>query len=130
MRWMLLAVLLSIAVGANATTGNTLLNHCKTGEGRGLESAIPFGTCLGFAGAAMEAMIANGRDGRSREKVDADAGARRGYLSGREACFPAKTTLGEARNAVKRFLENHPDRLGEAAVDLAAEALAGAFPCE
>ena len=130
MRWMLLAVLLSIAVSANATTGNTLLNHCKTGEGRGLESAIPFGTCLGFAGAAMEAMIANGRDGRSREKVDADAGARRGYLSGREACFPATTTPGEARNAVKRFLENHPDTLGEAAVDLAAEALAGAFPCE
>ena len=135
-RRMLLAALLSMAAGAdaNAVTGNTLLNHCKTGEGAGLESAIPFGTCLGFSSAVMEAMIANGRrggrNGRAEGRTDADGGARRGYLGDREACFPEGTGPGEARDAAKRFLEAHPDRLGEAAADLVAEALAGAFPCE
>ena len=126
-RRMLLAALLSVAAAADgrAVTGNTLLNHCKTGEGTGLESAIPFGTCLGFSSAVMESMIANGRvEGR------AAAGARRGHLGSREACFPAGTGPGAARDAAKRFLEAHPDRLGEAAADLVAEALAGAFPCE
>lgn len=127
-RRMLLAALLSVAAGADghAVTGNTLLNHCKTGEGTGLESAIPFGTCLGFSSAVMESMIANGRvEGRT-----AAVGARRGHLGGRAACFPAGTGPGAVRNAAKRFLEAHPDRLDEAAADLVAEALAGAFPCE
>ena len=127
-RRMLLAALLSVAAAdGRAVTGNTLLNHCKTGEGTGLESAIPFGTCLGFSSAVMESMIANGRyEGRT----GAAAGARRGHLGGRAACFPAGTGPGAARDAAKRFLEAHPDRLGEAAADLVAEALAGAFPCE
>ena len=127
-RRMLLAALLSVAAAADgrAVTGNTLLNHCETGEGTGLESAIPFGTCLGFSSALMEAMIANGR----REGRTAAAGARRGHLGGREACFPEGTGPGAARDAAKRFLEAHPGRLGEAAADLVAEALAGAFPCE
>lgn len=128
-RRMLLAALLSMAAAADgrAVTGNTLLNHCKTGEGTGLESAIPFGTCLGFSSAVMESMIANGRvEGGTGGAV----GARRGHLGGRAACFPAGTGPGAARDAAKRFLEAHPDRLGEAAADLVAEALAGAFPCE
>ena len=127
-RRVLLAALLSVAAAdGRAVTGNTLLNHCKTGEGTGLESAIPFGTCLGFSSAVMESMIANGRvEGRA----GGAAGARRGHLGGREACFPAGTGPGAARDAAKRFLEAHPDRLGEAAADLVAEALAGAFPCE
>lgn len=126
-RRMLLAALLSMAAAdGRAVTGNTLLNHCKTGEGAGLESAIPFGTCLGFSSAVMESMIANGRV----EGGTGAAGARRGHLGGREACFPEGTGPGAARDAAKRFLEAHPDRLGEAAADLVAEALAGAFPCE
>lgn len=135
-RRMLLAALLSMAAGAdaNAVTGNTLLNHCEAGEGKGLESAIPFGTCLGFSSAVMEAMISNGRrggrNGRVEGRAGADGGARRGHLGGREACFPEGTAPGEARDAAKRFLGAHPDRLGEAAADLVAEALAGAFPCE
>ena len=131
---MLLAALLSMAAGADATpvTGDTLLNHCETGEGTGLESAIPFGTCLGFSSAMMEAMIANGRSGGRNGRVEgrADGGARRGYLAGRDACFPEGTDPGDARDAAKRFLEAHPERLDEAAADLVAEALAGAFPCE
>ncbi len=135
-RRMLLAALLSMAAGAdaNAVTGNTLLNHCEAGEGAGLESAIPFGTCLGFSSAVMEAMIANERrgerNGRVGGRAGADGGARRGYLGGREACFPEGTDPGEARDAAKRFLEAHPDRLDEPAAELVAEALAGAFPCE
>ncbi len=137
-RRMLLAALLSVAAGAdanaNAVTGNTLLNHCETGEGTGLEAAIPFGTCLGFSSAVMEVMISNGRrggrNGRVEGRAGVDGGARRGRLGGREACFPEGTAPGEARDAAKRFLEAHPDRLSEAAADLVAEALAGAFPCE
>lgn len=130
-RRMLLAALLSaplpMTAGADggAVTGSTLLNHCETGEGTGLESAIPFGTCLGFSSAVMEAMIANGRaEGRT------GGGARRGHLGDHAACFPEGAGPGAARDAAKRFLEAHPDRLGEAAADLVAEALAGAFPCE
>lgn len=131
MRWILITGMLLIAASANAntTTGNKLLNHCNTGEGTGLSSAIPFGTCLGFSSAVMEAMIANGRDERLGGKVDSDADIQRGYMSGWEACFPARTSPGDVRNAAQKFLSAHPGRLESEAVDLVAEALAGAYPC-
>ena len=129
MRWILTVGLMLIATGANATSGNKLLNHCKTGEGAGISSAIPFGTCLGFAAAVMEAMIANSRDKRLKPKAMADTTFRQGYMSSWEACFPAKAEPGDARNAAKGFLTAHPDKLDGDAVDLVAEAFAGAFPC-
>ena len=135
MRWilgaglMLAASLMLIATSAIATPGSKLLNHCQTGEGSGASSAIPFGTCLGFSSAIMEAMIANGRDERLKQKAMADKTLRRGYLSGWEACFPEKMNPGDVRNAAKIFLTEHPGKLAEEAVDLVAEALAGAYPC-
>ena len=129
MRWILVVGLMLMATGANATSGSKLLNHCKTGAGAGISSAIPFGTCLGFASAVMEAMIANGRDERLKPKAMAEETLQRGYLSGWEACFPAKVEPGDARNAATSFLTNQPDKLAGEAVDLVAEALAGAYPC-
>ena len=69
MRWMLVMSLMLMATGANATSGSKPLNHCKTGAGAGISSAIPFGTCLGFASAVMEAMLANSRDERLKPKA-------------------------------------------------------------
>ena len=129
MRWILTVGLIIMATGANATSGNKLLNHCKTGEGDGISSAIPFGTCLGFAAAVMEAMISNGRDDRLKPRATVDTTLRHGYMSSWEACFPAKVEPGDARNAAKSFLTDHPDKLAGHAVDLVAEALAGVYPC-
>ena len=130
MRWTIAAGLILIAVNAHATPGHKLLNHCKSGEGRGLESAIPFGTCLGFASAVMEAMIANGRDERLKVGSSSDAGVEHGYMSGHNACFPVGTNPGDVRSAAKEFLNINPDKLDDKAVDLVAEALAGAYPCK
>lgn len=135
MRWilgmglMLAASMMLIATNATASPGSKLLNHCQTGDRSGVSSAIPFGTCLGYSSAVMEAMIANGRDERLKPKAMTDKTLRRGYLSGWEACFPEKMEPSDARNAARSFLVDHPDRLAEEAVDLVAEALASAYPC-
>ena len=130
MRWTIAAGLILIAVNAHATPGHKLLNHCKSGEGRGLESAIPFGTCLGFASAVMEAMIANGRDERFKTRTASDPPLKQGYMSGYRACFPAETNPGDVRNAAKQFLSENPKKLKGRAVDLVAEALAASYPCK
>ena len=129
MRWMLVATLLLIPVSANALTGSTLLNHCKSGAGAGVSSAIPFGTCLGIVIGVMESMIANGQDDRFKSQAASADNLTVGYLAGWKACFPAKLNPGEARNAARKFLEKHPDKLEGMAVNAVAEALAGAYPC-
>ena len=129
MRWILAVGLMMIATGANATSGSKFLNHCKTGAGVGISSAIPFGTGLGFVSAVMEAMIANGRDERLKPKAMADKTSQRGYLSGWESCFLLKVEPGDARNVATSLLTDRPCKLAGEAVDLVAEALAGAYPC-
>lgn len=129
-RWTIVAGLMIFASIVHATPGHKLLNHCKSGEGTGLESAIPFGTCLGFTSAVMEAMIANGRDERFKTRTASDPPLKQGYMSGYRACFPAETNPGDVRNAAKQFLSENPKKLKGRAVDLVAEALAASYPCK
>lgn len=130
MRWVLTLGFLLIAMTASATTGGKLNNHCKTGEGTALSSSIPFGTCLGYSTAVMEAMIANGQQGMPASHASSDNKLRRGHLGVWNACFPVKVNPGDARDVAKNFINAYPRRHNEDAVLLVAEALAKAFPCQ
>ncbi len=45
-------------------------------------------------------------------------------------CIPNGVTLGQVTKIVKKYLNNHPERLNEQAVELIAAALNEAFPCK
>jgi Rap1a immunity proteins len=46
------------------------------------------------------------------------------------ACAPAQGSVLESAKTLLRYLDNHPDRLSEAGITLAIEALRDAWPCE
>jgi hypothetical protein len=87
-------------------TGNDLWSHCS-GKGD-----AHFGLCAGFVVGIADAM----------SNVTG--------ILGRRACIPLPVSRGQAIDVVKQFLEQHPEKRHETAVSLAAEALAGAFPCK
>ena len=46
------------------------------------------------------------------------------------ACAPAQGSVLESAKALLRYLDKNPDRLSEAGITLAIEALRDAWPCE
>lgn len=53
-----------------------------------------------------------------------------GYASGSEICLPDDGTMGQYTLVVKRYLQDHPERLHLSAGRLLYDALRGAFPCK
>ena len=87
-------------------TGNELWSLCSG------KSDYASGVCIGFvAGVADTLAVGTGILGLGR------------------ACFPEQVTEGQARDVVKRYLEQHPERRHYTAANLVAEALVEAFPC-
>ena len=46
------------------------------------------------------------------------------------ACIPDALTVGEVRNIVVRYMEEHPEELHYASIALVNNALEEAFPCK
>ncbi len=92
------------AQGKTAATGNQMMGLCHSAE------AFGQGLCVGFAMAV--AGLA------SWLPYDAPA-----------ACFMETVTLGQLRDIMVKYLDDHPEELHYSATSLAAKAFAKAFPC-
>jgi Ssp1 endopeptidase immunity protein Rap1a len=92
--------------GAGFFTGNDLWSHCPD------KSAFSSGICLGFVAGIADVMGTGSA------------------ILGSKACIPEHGTAAQARDVVKRFLEQHPERRLYFATGLVADALADAFPCK
>jgi hypothetical protein len=86
-------------------TGNNLLSLCTS------NGVLETGVCRGFVGGIADAMALD-------------------PILGNRACIPVPVTLGQARDVVIRFLEQHPEARHYSAASIVALALAAAFPCK
>jgi Rap1a immunity proteins len=86
-------------------SGNDLWSLCSGNSG------IQSGLCMGYVRGIADAMMVQPPG-----------------VAGRRACFPEQVTAEQARDVVKRYLEQHPEVRHYSAASLAAEALAEAFP--
>jgi hypothetical protein len=87
------------------SSGNDLWTYC-TG------TTFQQGMCLGLVMGIADAMTAPGG------------------IFGRRACFSSEATAGQARDVVKRYLEQQPEQRHYPAVYLVVHALSEAFPCK
>lgn len=107
--------LLSLLIGTSANAGvkgdydNELLRDC-THPSPGTFTA---GLCLGYLKGVAEMS-------RLREKLPKLP----------PVCVPDAVTVGQVRNIVVRYLEEHPEELHYSSIILVTNALDEAFPCE
>lgn len=99
------ALFVLLALGqANAETGNSLLDDCKS------EGSFRSGVCSGFVVGVAQVVGASDVDGV-------------------QACFPEGVTKGQLRKVVVAYLEANPGLLHYDAATLVIVALVGKFPC-
>ncbi len=109
---LVLALMLLAAGGVRAQDatgpyyrGQQLHRHCVS------DDTIAQGICYGYIVAVADAAIAGL------------------VIEGKRACIPGDASTSRLRNAVKAYLESHPEERGRTGVALVAAALAQAFPC-
>jgi Rap1a immunity proteins len=101
---------------ANATSGEELLQKCKT------ESAnYGSGFCHGFIAAVLDTLTMwEASDSYEKRTHDKDV----------RFCLPAEVTNGQIVLVFVKYLEDHPEKLHMPANLLLVEALRKAFPCK
>ena len=109
----LLAVML-VAGPVFALTGNELLDRCRHWDsGEPGEDVAGAGFCLGYTEAVSNVMFDHN-------------------VHGFQACLPGEATgitVGQLRDIIVRYLEEHPADRHHLASSVAAKALSDAFPC-
>src|SRR4051812_48053144 len=89
--------------------GNGLLEHCESNEARLRE------ICLGYITGVSDAITTSSDQGLTFLRV--------------RACIPPAATAGQTRDVILRSIRAHPETRHFNAADLAARALAEAWPC-
>ena len=112
-RRMLLAVVLvgvtwSGPAMAYFVDGNALHKVCQYPN----VEFFPYGDCLGYTSGVSDVMTGGN------------------IVDGLRACIGTNVSRGQAKDVVKRWLENHPQYRHLPARSLVAAALAEAFPCK
>ena len=87
------------------TSGTDLWNECNN-----VQDQFSTGACLGYVVAAAE--IADG-----------------GYLKGYRTCIPKDTSKGKLEDAVRRYLDKHPEQKRYIGYQVVVTSLVEAFPC-
>jgi hypothetical protein len=111
----LVAVVLSLvqlpAYGADIETGNGLVQACKEGDSKNLKGTLSLGVCVGYIVAIAHASNCGNN------------------IYGYSSKVPDKAEYGQLVKIVRKWLDNHPEKLHLAASSLVAAALKDAFPC-
>ena len=116
----LFLVLISGSTGAQSLspeTGNTLLEHCESGDKQDGDlqiNAMKAGLCFGYIEGAADILA-----------FDAAA-----FPNRRLECTPKEVTRGQERDVVVKYLRDHPEERHESAALLVLHALTTAFPCK
>lgn len=106
----MLTIVMIAAQDVGATTvrllGSDLARDCSASQ-----NYFSYGSCSGYLMGVADMM------------------ARPEWPYPTKACFPGDVMRGQLIAIVKKYIANHTDRLQEPALDIAAAALAQAFPC-
>jgi Rap1a immunity proteins len=98
-------------LGADLQTGNGLAETCKKGDSNDPRGSLSYGVCFGYIVATAEAS-------RCGNNVY-------GYSSN----VPDSASFGQIVKVVRKWLDNHPEKLHLGSTSLVAAALQDAFPC-
>jgi hypothetical protein len=109
MGFLFLLIAASATARVNSNFDNELLRDCTHPS----PGSFTAGLCLGYLKGAAEMS-------RLREKLP--------QLP--PVCVPDAVTVGQLRNIVVRYLEEHPEELHYSSIVVLNNALAEAFPCE
>ena len=117
MKYIILLILLAPSTVFSFNTGSDLQEICREGKEEGSELA-----CHAYINGVIEGVVLGAR------VVSSDITGE--YVDYKIFCPPDDVTIDQYVAVVKKYMEDHPEVLGEPSAPLISLAIKEAFPCD